>query len=908
VGLPVAVLLLAAVIRLAGLADVPPGLQHDEVFRTMFVEQVRAGELPIYFDLNGGNEPFFAYLVTATLTLMGPNVLALRLPAVAGGLIGVAALWWVARRMWGVRVAALATLLMAVSLWHTLDSRVSLRAIWLPAIMTLAYGFLWSWFQTGSRRRLLVGALLLGLSLYTYTSSALGVVAVLIFGSLSLLRRETRRAGTGLVAAGLLALAMGLPLALHVSRTPQAAARVQDLSYELTALRDGNPLPVLTSAAKVAGMFAFTGDPEWRYNVAGRPVFSLGVGLAFYVGVWACWRGRRQPQYLFLLLWLLVNLGASAVTSSAPSSLRAVGAAPAAFTVAAIGCWALWGEAVRRGWRAPAGIVLGLALAVEAALGPYGYFVTWPRHPEVREIYRADLAEMARFLGKADWPGQVLLSAEYAADLDRLSFEYLGFTAAKPRYFDGSRVLVVPAEPTLVMVPRLRPIAPALAAVLEERGHLLAREASFDAWELQPAVGAVETVGADAGTPVLAPWPGPALEILEVRLPEEVEAGDDLAAVVRFEVTAPAPGGRNVKLFAHLHDSAGFGWSQADVLTYPTSDWRVGDQVYQALPVPVPGDMPSGEVLLDVGVYEDPAQPFQLLLGAEGRPFTRLSVGASRVVDGDTSGTGVPSPEVSLDLTVGEGRLTGASVAPRVLQPGLDVDVSLWWEGAGPTPVPVTWSLRREGESVALQEAARGPWAKAHPDRVLRDRRRLTVPVDAPRGEWELVAEVGADGAETSLGMVFVAGLERDFSAPAPGLEADVEFEGQARLVGLAQAPPAARPGGELIVELLWDCLAPLDRDYTVFVQLVNAEGRTLASHDGPPASGTRPTRGWLPGETVHDVHTLTIPPDTPAGTYSLIAGLYRADAPGYPRLSVSRASTPATADAAIITSIEVSE
>lgn len=109
-------------------------------------------------------------------------------------------------------------------------------------------------------------------------------------------------------------------------------------------------------------------------------------------------------------------------------------------------------------------------------------------------------------------------------------------------------------------------------------------------------------------------------------------------------------------------------------------------------------------------------------------------------------------------------------------------------------------------------------------------------------------------------------------------------------------------------MELLWDCLAPLDRDYTVFVQLVNAEGRTLASHDGPPASGTRPTRGWLPGETVHDVHTLTIPPDTPAGTYSLIAGLYRADAPGYPRLSVSRASTPATADAAIITSIEVSE
>ena len=46
------------------------------------------------------------------------------------------------------------------------------------------------------------------------------------------------------------------------------------------------------------------------------------------------------------------------------------------------------------------------------------------------------------------------------------------------------------------------------------------------------------------------------------------------------------------------------------------------------------------------------------------------------------------------------------------------------------------------------------------------------------------------------------------------------------------------------------------------------------AQHDGPPASGTRPAPGWLPGEYIADTHSLAISAELPPGEYTLLAGL----------------------------------
>ncbi len=51
-------------------------------------------------------------------------------------------------------------------------------------------------------------------------------------------------------------------------------------------------------------MFGFAGDPLWRQNVAGRPVFDPLLAIAFYGGVLlALWRWRDARYALLCSGW-----------------------------------------------------------------------------------------------------------------------------------------------------------------------------------------------------------------------------------------------------------------------------------------------------------------------------------------------------------------------------------------------------------------------------------------------------------------------------------------------------------------------------------------------------------------------------------------------------------------------------
>ncbi len=78
-------------------------------------------------------------------------------------------------------------------------------------------------------------------------------------------------------------------------------------------------------------------------------------------------------------------------------------------------------------------------------------------------------------------------------------------------------------------------------------------------------------------------------------------------------------------------------------------------------------------------------------------------------------------------------------------------------------------------------------------------------------------------------------------------------------------------------VILGWSTNAPLDSDYTVFLHLVSPGDRAevVAQSDRQPFDGRWPTSLWLPGVTLHDAHTIPIPPGLPDGTYELLVGLY---------------------------------
>ncbi|MFN3333011.1 MAG: hypothetical protein ACK47M_10910, partial [Caldilinea sp.] len=121
-----------------------------------------------------------------------------------------------------------------------------------------------------------------------------------------------------------------------------------------------------------------------------------------------------------------------------------------------------------------------------------------------------------------------------------------------------------------------------------------------------------------------------------------------------------------------------------------------------------------------------------------------------------------------------------------------------------------------------------------------------------------------ADMVETGLGTIF----------GDPTLSTVDDTNGWIRLRGYALTP-TAEPGGHILLTLLWQSLQAVDKDYQVFVHLLDDQGAKLLQRDGQPVAWMRPTSTWQPGEEITDRYGLLLPATLAAGRYSLAVGLY---------------------------------
>jgi hypothetical protein len=79
---------------------------------------------------------------------------------------------------------------------------------------------------------------------------------------------------------------------------------------------------------------------------------------------------------------------------------------------------------------------------------------------------------------------------------------------------------------------------------------------------------------------------------------------------------------------------------------------------------------------------------------------------------------------------------------------------------------------------------------------------------------------------------------------------------------------------GELRVTLHWRAIQSPSADYSVFVHLVDSEGKLLGQHDGIPRDGAYPTSWWLPNQVVMDQHIVRLE-SSPTGRVWIRVGMY---------------------------------
>ena len=111
--------------------------------------------------------------------------------------------------------------------------------------------------------------------------------------------------------------------------------------------------------------------------------------------------------------------------------------------------------------------------------------------------------------------------------------------------------------------------------------------------------------------------------------------------------------------------------------------------------------------------------------------------------------------------------------------------------------------------------------------------------------------------------------LAPSYARPQPLTEAQiaaipnrsgVTFDDAIQLAGSDVDTSQVSVGGKVTVSVYWQALKPIDRSYTVFVHLIDADGVIEAQRDTYPGLGNYPTVLWRPGEVFVDRYVVHVP------------------------------------------------
>jgi 4-amino-4-deoxy-L-arabinose transferase-like glycosyltransferase len=201
----VAILILAAALRLVSIGELPPGFFIDEAAVGVNARLIAQGGIdqygesfPLFFRaLDDYKCPLFIYSMAPLLAAVEPTEAVVRLPAALWGLLAILAAFFLAREIYGSSSCGLlAALFLAVTPWHIHFSRIAWQAITLTVLYPLALLFIFRWFRSRRWGDALLAALLCGATLYTYTVAKLLVavtVAAVLYGLVRIRARISDR-------------------------------------------------------------------------------------------------------------------------------------------------------------------------------------------------------------------------------------------------------------------------------------------------------------------------------------------------------------------------------------------------------------------------------------------------------------------------------------------------------------------------------------------------------------------------------------------------------------------------------------------------------------------------------------------------------------------------------------------
>jgi 4-amino-4-deoxy-L-arabinose transferase-like glycosyltransferase len=381
-------------------------------------------------------------------------------------------------------------------------------------------------------------------------------------------------------------------------------------------------------------------------------------------------------------------------------------------------------------------------------------------------------------------------------------------------------------------------------------------------------------------------------------LGQEVE--DDLVSLLLdWRRVAPLADDERFTLRIVIQDEAGNVWAAQeaellnDVAFYPP-DWASDDSGTVRFALELPPGMPPATYRLALSLI-DQRTAGQLPARTASGEFLGVAYVAGDVI------VPVPADIVTatrMQIPVPHGRmwldgglqLLGAGQTPEAALAGGDLPLELFWHAPTtelPDGIQLEWTLQPL-DGGAAQPLATTPLSRFNTGQwrvgeTIHEKYRLPLPPPLPAGGYELLAQPldaagQALGPAESLGELTIDNIDRLYDVPLDVARPLLDdcFGETICLQGALLPTWTARPGQTLDLVLYWQALREPPAVYTAFLHVLNEAGEILLTADHWP--GGLPSDIWDAGQVIEDRLPLALPADLPPGDYRLRLGLYNAD------------------------------
>lgn len=418
-----AIILIAFFLRFYNIENVPAGVYPDEATNgTDALLANETGNYKWFYTNNYGREGLFMNLIAFAIKFFGPTVLGLKIWSIIFGTLTVLGTFLLSKELFkgSWRAGLISAYLTAFSFWAINFSRISFRAIMLPAVLVFSFYFFFRGLRTRHYWHFLLSGLIFGIGLHTYIAFRIApaIFVVLFFGLLLTKERLIGKYWKQAIVFVVAIFISAAPILWDFYQHPEYfQSRSSSISVFSPEVNRGRPLQTLLKSVGLSLVkFNFYGDQNWRHNYPPYPVLHPAVGLSFLVGIiyligkffhLAILRLRHGVRdeklyiYLFLLAWFFIMLAPEFLTEEGlPHALRSIGTLPAVYIIATIPILWLLGKRQEFSHTLKSSIVpiLIITLAFVGIFNTLKYHVFWANNPQQHGAFNENYKNMARYL------------------------------------------------------------------------------------------------------------------------------------------------------------------------------------------------------------------------------------------------------------------------------------------------------------------------------------------------------------------------------------------------------------------------------------------------------------------------------------------------------------------------------